>query len=126
LDRPTSNEGWSVKDILAHLSSVEARLRSMWQYALDGRQWPADDGDVNAYNERCVAERRAWPPEQVVEELRRSGAETRQLLESLAPADLDRRWTHPTRGEVTLASLVEIIPRHLREHGEQIRAAVGG
>jgi hypothetical protein len=121
--RGTANEGWSAKDTLAHLSSIEARLRSMLQLVLDGGTWPADAPDLDTYNNRCVAERRAWPAAQVVAELRASGAETRRFLEGLQPDDLDRPWTHPVRGEVTLASLVEIIPRHLREHGEQIRAA---
>ena len=121
--RASANEGWSTKDTLAHLSSIEARLRAMLQLVLDGGTWPADAPDLDAYNARCVAERRAWSPEQVMAELRTSGAETRRFLEALQPDDLDRRWTHPARGEVTLGALVEIIPRHLREHGEQILAA---
>jgi hypothetical protein len=121
--RASANEGWSTKDTLAHLSSIEARLRAMLQLVLDGGSWPADAPDLDAYNARCVAERRAWPPEQVMAELRSSGAETRRFLEALQPDDLDRRWMHPARGEVTLGALVEIIPRHLREHGEQILAA---
>jgi len=121
--RPSANEGWSAKDTLAHLAGIEARLRAMLQLVLDGGSWPLNAPDLDAYNGRCVAERRAWPPEQVIAELRSSGAETRRFLEALQPADLDRRWTHPTRGEVTLSALVEIIPRHLREHGEQILAA---
>src|SRR5438067_12831355 len=121
--RASANEGWSTKDTLAHLSSIEARLRAMLQLVVDGGSWPVDAPDLDAYNARCVAERRAWPPEQVIAELRASGAETRRFLEALQPDDLDRRWTHPTRGEVTLGALVEIIPRHLREHGEQVLAA---
>jgi hypothetical protein len=123
--RASDNEGWSAKDTLAHLASIEARLRAMLQLVLDGGTWPVDAPDLDAYNARCVAERRAWPPEQVIAELRASGAETRRFLEALQSDDLDRRWTHPARGEVTLGALVEIIPRHLREHGEQIRAAGG-
>jgi uncharacterized protein (TIGR03083 family) len=125
-ERPTTNPGWSAKDTLAHLASIESRLRQMFGLVLSGASWPADAPDLDTYNAACVAERRVWAPAQVVAELRSSGAETRQLLGGLAPADLDRRWTHPTRGEVTLASLVEIIPRHLREHGREIRAAVRG
>jgi DinB superfamily len=142
--RASANEGWSAKDTLAHLASIEARLRAMLQLVLDGgtwpvdapdldaynarcvaerRAWPVDAPDLDAYKARCVAERRAWPPEQVIAELRASGAETRRFLEALQSDDLDRRWTHPARGEVTLGALVEIIPRHLREHGEQLRAA---
>lgn len=121
-DRSTANAGWSVKDILAHLSSIEARLRSMWQHALDGRPWPADDSSVDAYNERCVAERRPWTPQAIVAELEQSGRETESFLDRLAPADLDRRWDHPTRGPVTIEALVGIVPRHLRAHSEELQA----
>ena len=126
MDRPTSNEGWSVKDILVHLSSIEARLRSMWQYALDGRQWPADDGDVNAYNERCVAERRSRSGPALVAEPGQSGGGALSLLERLAPEDLDRTFNHPTRGPVTIETLMRTIPQHLRAHTEEIKAALGG
>ena len=123
-DRLTTNEGWSVRDTLAHLSSIEARLRSMWQHALDGRAWPAEDSSVDAYNERCVAERRSWTPQAIVAELEQSGRETASFLDRLGPADLERQWNHPTRGTVTIETLVQIIPRHLRAHGEELRAAL--
>lgn len=121
---PTANPGWSIKDVLAHLSSIEARLRAMWQHALEGRPWPAEDSSVDAYNARCVAERRGWPLARVVEELRQSGEETRRFLERLGSDDLDRPFDHPTRGRVTIETLVQIIPRHLRAHTDEIRAAL--
>jgi uncharacterized damage-inducible protein DinB len=125
-DRPTANAGWSVKDTLAHLSSIEARLRSMWQHALDGQAWPAEDRSVDAYNDRCVAERRSWTPEAIVAELEQTGRETDGFLDRLAADDLDRRWDHPVRGTVTIQALAEIVPRHLRAHREELQAALGG
>ena len=122
-DQPTSNEGWSAKDTLAHLASIESRLRSMWQHALDGREWGADEPDLNAYNARCVEERRAWSAKEVIAELSRTGEETQTFVERLRPEDLGRQWKHPTRGEVSLESLIRIIPRHLRAHAEEIKAA---
>jgi uncharacterized protein (TIGR03083 family) len=123
-ERPTANEGWSAKDTLAHLSSVDARMRSMWQHALDGQPWPAADADINVYNDRCVAERRSWPPERVIAELEQTGEETLAFFDRLAPEDLDKPFVHPTRGKVTLEELM-VIARHLRRHGEEIRAATG-
>ena len=124
LNRSTANAGWSVKDTLAHLSSIEARLRSMWQHALDGQAWPAHDSSVDAYNDRCVAERRSWTPEAIVAELEQGGRETESFLNRLTPEDLDRQWQHPTRGPVTIEALVGIVPRHLRAHGEELQAAL--
>src|SRR5215210_5822423 len=90
LERASVNEAWTAKDLLAHLSSIEARLQSMCQHALDGEKWPPDDRSVDAYNARCVEERRPWPAEKLVDELRTSGERTLSFLDQLAPADLDR------------------------------------
>ena len=73
-DRPSPNEGWSVKDTVAHLASIEARVRLMVQTVLDGGTWTGDRADLDAYNARCVAERRDWTPDAVVAELRRDRA----------------------------------------------------
>src|SRR5438105_12765026 len=69
-ERASPNEGWSVKDTLAHIASIEDRLRRMWQHALDGRAWPADDSDIHAYNARCVEERRSQSGPALLDELK--------------------------------------------------------
>jgi uncharacterized damage-inducible protein DinB len=121
LNASSTNDGWRVKDVLAHLSSIEARLRAMWQHALDGRPWPADDSSVDAYNERCVAERRDWTSQALIQELCQSGDETLSFLDRIAESDLDHIFDHPVRGPVTVETLMWIIPRHLREHAEQFK-----
>src|SRR4051812_29687153 len=60
LELPTSNDGWSVKDTLTHLSSIEARVRLMLQRVLSGGVWTGDQIDLDAYNARCISERRTW------------------------------------------------------------------
>ncbi|MBI3966064.1 MAG: DinB family protein [Chloroflexi bacterium] len=125
LEQPTPNEGWSAKDTLAHLTSIESRLRRMWQHALEGREWPTEETDIHTYNAACVAERKNWYLRDLVEELDHTGEETLNFLEGLDPADLDRKWRHPTRGEVTLEALIRIVPRHLESHAAEINAAVG-
>lgn len=126
LERATANPDWKVRDIVAHLATIESRLRSMWRHALDGRAWPADDASIDAYNERCVAERRGWTTNAVLDEFTSSGQETSQALAELTEADLDTSWSHPTRGPVTVEFLAQIIPRHLRAHGEELRSALEG
>ena len=124
LDLTTANEGWSVKDTLAHLSSIEVRVRSLLQHALEGRAWPADAVDLHTFNARCVAERRSWPAEAIVDELRQTGRESDAAIDRLAPDDLDRQWDHPTRGTLTIDDIARILPRHLREHAKEIEAAL--
>jgi uncharacterized protein (TIGR03083 family) len=123
-DRLTSNEGWSVKDTLAHLSSIEARLRTTMQHAVEGRAWPDDAPNIDTYNARSVDERRSWTAEAIVAELRQTGPETEAAIDRLNPADLDREWDHPVRGRVTVEALARIAARHLRSHATEIAAAL--
>jgi hypothetical protein len=123
LDRPTVNDGWSARDTLAHLASIEARVRLMVQTVLDGGVWSGDRVDLDAYNARCVSERRSWTPEAVIAELQQTGRESATLFGRLTPEDLDREWQHPILGPMTIEQTAGIIARHLRSHAEELRAA---
>lgn len=123
LERPTENPDWSVRDLIAHLASIEGRLRTMWQHALDGRAGPAPGPSLDEYNATCVAERRGRSLAVLATEFEREGDVTRQFIAALPAEALSRRWTHPARGEVTVESLLWIAPRHLREHAAQLTAA---
>ena len=123
-DRPTVNEGWSVKDTLAHLASIEARVRLMLKTALDGETWSATRADLDAYNARCVAERRSWTADAVIAELRETGQETARLLARLPPEELDREWQHPIFGPRTIEWIARISAMHLQSHVKELRAAL--
>ena len=71
-------EGWSVKDVLAHLAAGEAYNLA----CLDGTLRELDfSGGIDGWNARAVAERRSRTPGEVVQEW-----EQRQ-------ADVRRRWS---------------------------------
>ena len=124
LDRPTDNDGWSVKDTFAHLASIEARVRLMLQTVLDGGVWSADRADLDAYNGRSIAERRSWSPEAVLGELRATGQETAKLFGRLTTDELDREWEHPMFGPMTIERTAGMITRHLRSHVGELRTAL--
>jgi uncharacterized protein (TIGR03083 family) len=124
LDRPTTNEGWSIKDILAHLASTEARQRLIVRTVLDGGTWVAGEEDRDDYNARAVAERRTWTPDAIITELRETGRETASLVERLAVEELDREWDHPIFGRMTIERTAQITARHLQRHAEEIRMAL--
>jgi uncharacterized protein (TIGR03083 family) len=129
-ERSTANEGWSVKDTLAHLASIEARVRLMVhtvlmvQTVLDGGTWTGSRADLDEYNARCVAERRAWTPDAVIAELRETGQETAALIGRLTPEQLDHQWDHPIFGPMTNERTIGIVARHLRSHAEELGAAL--
>jgi len=68
-------EGWSVKDVLAHLAAGEAYN----QACLDGTlQELSFSGGIDAWNARAVAERRDRTPAEVMEEWTERQSDVRQ------------------------------------------------
>ena len=121
--RLSPNEGWTAKDTLAHLCSIESRLRDQVQSVLDGAPYPTSD--VNDFNDARVAERKDWSIDRLRAELERERSITLALLDSLTDADLEREFEHPRRGRIPLAGVWQIIPNHMRAHIQDIAATKG-
>ncbi|MFC4011677.1 maleylpyruvate isomerase family mycothiol-dependent enzyme [Nonomuraea purpurea] len=89
--RPSRCEGWSVRDVLAHLAGEE-----LYNHAcLDGTvpelmSLLAAEGvsGFNDFNDWCVRRRRDLPVEQVLEEWRSKNAETRRRMRELGQSAL--------------------------------------
>jgi uncharacterized protein (TIGR03083 family) len=121
LRRESSNPGWSAKDLVAHLASIDQRLRGQMRAAVAGEPWaPAED--VDTFNERMVAERRSWTAEQVRAELNQSRDETLALFDSVKESELDRYIDHPRRGRQTILDLCANAARHIQTHANEIAA----
>ncbi len=114
-DEPVAGyDGWSRKDLLAHLISIEARIREQVNCALHGTSWVPED--IDAFNARQVAARRNWSIAQLREELQDECAASASLLASMSEADLQKPFDHPRRGRITVEDLWSNIPRHIQAH----------
>ena len=118
----SSDPGWTNKDIVAHLASIDQRLRGQIQAALDGTAWNPPE-DVDTFNARMVAERKGWTLEQVRAELDKSRDETLVLFNSVKENELDRYIDHPRRGRVSILDLVGNAGRHIQTHASEMRKA---
>ena len=105
---------WSKKDLIAHLTSIESRIREQVQCAIDDVPWTPED--VDTFNARQVSARRQWTMDQLQRELADESASTERLLASLTPDQLARPFDHPRRGRITVADLLAIIPTHISNH----------
>ncbi|MBI2321950.1 MAG: DinB family protein [Chloroflexi bacterium] len=122
--RPSPNEGWTAKDTLAHLTTIDERIRGMVRSALDGSATQVEDIDV--FNARKVEERHAWSVAQLRAELEQQRATSLALFDRTGADDLDRPFEHPRRGRVTVEQLWRIIPNHIAAHLRDIEAARAG
>ncbi|WP_113700969.1 maleylpyruvate isomerase family mycothiol-dependent enzyme [Nonomuraea lactucae] len=84
--RPSRCEGWSVRDVLAHLAGEElynhACLDGDVQELLARLAREGVDG-FHDFNEWCVRQRRAVPVQEVLEEWRAENGETRRRMRDL-------------------------------------------
>jgi uncharacterized protein (TIGR03083 family) len=119
-ERPTPNEGWSVKDTLAHLCTIEQRLRGQIDCILTGVPFPTED--IDSFNARMVAARRGRTIAQLRGELEQERATTLALLDRLSPADFEKSAEHPRRGRMDPERVFRNIPDHMHRHTEDILA----
>jgi uncharacterized protein (TIGR03083 family) len=126
-DRPSAVDGWTHKDILAHLAGGNDQvLQQLLRSVAAGE--PLDPAlfqpDTDAENERGVAERRDWPVDRLIAELARGGDEVQELLSCVRETDEDLGQDELP---VSLGGFLRIVEeeRHDRLHLEQLQAGLG-
>ena len=124
-NRPTpGNDGWTLKETLTHLCTIEERLRAQVRAIVDGTAYPSEDVDV--FNARKIAERRDRSVAALRAELEAERATALAVLDGLAESDLDRSIEHPTRGTVTVERPLRLIADHMGRHTRELAALLDG
>jgi uncharacterized protein YndB with AHSA1/START domain len=111
---------WSVKQVLAHLSTGE-RGTHLWLWSVAVGDWPdGDGGDANTTLHQLAAVLSVTPAlEGLLARFRADQAETEALLRELPEVTL----AHKARFR-RLAEAVGYLPNHVRDHVAQIQATV--
>ncbi len=125
LARPTENEGWTVRDTLAHTVSSEAGLRATVQRILGGQKTATPGFDLAAHNAKQIEKRKAMTVEDLLAKMVTSREETWRLLEQISPEQLGERGCLSSGREATVEEVLTRIAHHEEEHGAQISRAVG-
>lgn len=123
LDRPGPEGGWSARQVAHHLADSEAtafvRLR---------RLIAEDEPVIVGYDEPEYARRLHYerPIGSSLAVLRAVRAASLELLESLSPAEWERRGTHTESGPYSVDDWLGIYASHSHDHAAQIREARAG
>jgi uncharacterized damage-inducible protein DinB len=118
--RPAEAEGWTARQVLAHLADFElvAAVRVRTVLSMD-RPALASYGQEE-FTDRFSALETA---EDALERFTVNRKATLRVLGALEPADLERVGVHPQRGEETLRRTLEMLARHDRAHLDQLVSA---
>jgi hypothetical protein len=88
--RPVPESTWIVRDFAAHLDTLDVELASQFGSAVEGNGVDTRRGvdgapfDIDAFNDAQVAERRAWPLDQVFAEARQNRSRLIEVLKGLS------------------------------------------
>jgi len=121
LDRPGPEDGWTPRQVVHHLADSEAtayvRLRKLIA---------EDEAIIQAYDEPEFARRLHYdrPIGSSLAVLQAVRAASLELLESLTPAEWERRGTHAESGAYSVDDWLRIYAGHSRDHANQIHEAV--
>ncbi len=122
-------EGWTYKDLLAHLATGDWFFQTMLRETLGIEKGLPDEQDmsfVNERNARLVAERKDRGVEELVAEAESEGDETQELLSQISDATDPSTvvWHRPNGDPVTLEQWLEGFPQHDKIHVAQLRTAL--
>jgi uncharacterized damage-inducible protein DinB len=126
---PSPLDGWTYKDLLAHLASGDWVFQTMLRQTLGvEKQLPAQATleFVNDGNAKRLAERKDSNVEELITEAEREGETTQELLSGLTDAHDPAAvvWLRPNGDPVTLQQWVTGFPQHDPSHLAQLRMAL--
>jgi uncharacterized protein (TIGR03083 family) len=123
--RTSPNEGWTVRDLLTHLTTSESGFVPTLRRMADGRGGVPTDFDPNRWNAGQLRRRGEPAPDQLRSELETAHASMLSLLDSLDDAALDQRGNLSTGVDGSTEDNFRLVASHKRAHTQDIAAALG-
>src|SRR5438874_8033162 len=118
------NEGWTVLNLLTHLTTSESSFVPTLQRMAAGEGGVPADFDPNRWNAGQIRRRGDVDPGQLRSELEKAHADMLVLLEGADEAALDHRGRLSSGVEGTTEENFRLVASHKRAHTDDIRAAL--
>lgn len=126
---PSPLEGWTYKDLLAHLASGDWVFQWMLRGALGAENFDLMERGfqyVDEGNKQRILERRDRTVEELITEAQSEGERTQELLSQLTE-DIDVKneiGKRPDGRSITVELWVQGFPAHDKTHGDQLKTAL--
>jgi uncharacterized protein (TIGR03083 family) len=114
-------EGWSLKDLLAHLSSTEASLPAVAVSATEEPRPAAEPFDADRWNRSQVRKRADKDPQELLNEFDMG---TTRLVDVLTDIDLGKPVTIGAYPGYRLGEAMAAMLEHQRKHLDDLRSAL--
>ena len=109
--------GWTIKEMIAHITAWETVIHKAIQAYLAGEPpYFLHEQDFDVFNQEAVDFRGDWSLEQVLQEWKDVRAKLVKTIQKIKPDDLSVVMVLPWGSERTVSELIEIIGEHEGEH----------
>jgi uncharacterized protein (TIGR03083 family) len=122
--RPSPNDGWSVRDLLVHLTTSESGFVSTLRKMATGEGGVPADFDPDRWNAGQLRRRSEMRVEELRPELESAHVAMLALLDEIEAAALDQRGHMSTGVDGSLEDNFRLVASHKRDHTGHIRAAL--
>lgn len=114
-------EGWTCKDLLAHLSSSEASLARIVESAGQPARGDGTPFDADRWNASMVRRRSATDSQELLNEFDMG---TNKVVEALTDIDLEKKVTAGAFPDSTIAEAMAEMLEHQRHHLDDLRSSL--
>lgn len=121
----TEGSHWTIRQVLAHFVSSETSFTRLMENILAGGSGAPEDFNIDAYNERKVAQMQSSSSAELMLQYRQARQRNVELVSSLSPMDLSREGRHPYLGMAPLTDIIKLIYRHNQIHLRDVRRLLG-
>ena len=121
--RASPNEGWTVRDLLTHLTTSESGFVPTLRRMAAGEGGVPADFDPNRWNAGQLRRRGGIPPDQLRQELELAHQDMLALLDTLDDKALDHRGHLSSGADGSTEDNFRLVADHKRAHTSDIRAA---
>jgi len=122
--RPSPNEGWTVRDLLVHLTTSESGFVPTLRRMCAGEGGVPVDFDPNRWNAGQLRRRADIATDHLRPELEAAHRDMLALLESVDERSLDHRGHMSSGVDGSAEDNFRLVASHKRSHTEDIRAAL--
>ena len=117
--------GWSVRQVLAHLITIEGTMQWLFKDILAGGPGSPEDFDVDRFNRSQPKKLDGLSLNQLFERFRSVRGATIDIVRGMEDEDLDREGRHAFHGHGKLERFVVWAYEHARLHLDDIRKVLG-
>ena len=121
----TEDVQWSVRQVLAHLITIEKTMHWLFRNILEGGPGSPKDFDVARFNRSQPQKLDHLSLAELLQRFKTIRDETIAIVTGMTDADFDREGYHVFHGHDRLERFIRWAYEHARLHEDDVRQAIG-